>query len=164
MHARLLQHEFAHARVLFGALAACLAFVGCAAPEAVDTKSEGGAAEAHEQTREALANKPKLAEEKVTRQAGAFKRASQEEVRAFLARRNAENPAISKTAAELDGLIAEATSSDPGRRRVGLRGLHDAVRTMPTLEERRSVGARLRAAQLDAVRNLGPAALKGAQP
>lgn len=164
MHAKILRHTSAHARALVGALAFSFVPLGCAGTEPVDTQSEEGSVDSRERTAEALSNRPELAQVKVTRQAGAFKRASQAEVEAFLSRRNVDQRAVARTAGEIDALIGEVTSSDPERRRLGLRELHDAVRTMPSLEERRNVGERLRTAQLDAIRTLGPSVVKGARP
>ncbi len=92
--------------------------------------------------------RPELAREKVVRQAPAFKRATQEEVEAFLARKNGANLMPAPTSAELDDMVAEATANDPARRKDGLKRLHDTIRTLPQAELRRDLGERFRAAQL----------------
>lgn len=121
------------------------ASAGCGAQS--DTRNDGTEVLAPSVHSEAPPERPQLASQRIVRQAPAFRRASQTEVAAFLARKNGGNPAPELSAAEIDAVVADATSSDPARKRDGLRRVHEAIRTQPLAESRRLIGERLRVAQ-----------------
>jgi LPS sulfotransferase NodH len=84
----------------------------------------------------------KVARERVLRQAPSWKRATQAEVNAFQARANGGVAPRQHSKAELDAIVAEASSPDPERRRNAVRQFHVAIRSAPSLESRKALGER----------------------
>jgi len=107
-----------------------LAGAGCKAP----TNAQAGTARS---ALEAQAHKPTTLPH--------ARRATEEEVRARAALMNGGVPPTPPTAADMELIFSDASSTDRGRRVVALQRFHQAMRSLGTASERKAAGERMRA-------------------